>query len=399
MKLTWTKTSPRFMEAVLPSGDVYKLVRDRHDTRYWHASWTPAEEQAAGTLFNFKVTDSEGTPAWAKQKAAAHAEKVQEKRAAGAAWTGEAWRYAAKKNPHYAADFIAPDTAKVVKLFSKSGFTDIHMKKLANPARRVWKVEFHPAMGQTARLRQIVERWSGKLNTTTFVATFAAADDAENATEQAADWGIAGRDTRRAKPKETLVRRNPKDRHQRYAKGDRVLDKFGHPGTIRGKAKAGGYYVDLDGSVTMLYPTATLRPVAKSNPRYASGPYTERVKLPKKAKKNPRKAPYAIGTVGIAYTPSAGPRYAGDTTYARGTWRVVTPDGKNAFSVFDSPTGYPRQGGSGKGAVINRAYQLMGFRKLSDREMRDLLRAAPANFVPHEFKRTGHEASTDPRKH
>lgn len=99
MKLTWTKTSPRFMEAVLPSGDVYKLVRDRHDTRYWHASWTPAEEQAAGTLFNFKVTDSEGTPAWAKQKAAAHAEKVQEKRAAGAAWTGEAWRYAAKKNP------------------------------------------------------------------------------------------------------------------------------------------------------------------------------------------------------------------------------------------------------------------------------------------------------------
>lgn len=99
MKLTWTKTSPRFMEAALPSGDVYKLVRDRYDTRYWHASWTPAEEQAAGTLFNFKVTDSEGTPAWAKQKAAAHAEKVQEKRAAGATWTGEAWRYAAKKNP------------------------------------------------------------------------------------------------------------------------------------------------------------------------------------------------------------------------------------------------------------------------------------------------------------
>lgn len=99
MTLTWTKASPRFLTAVLPSGDVYTLVRDRHDTRYWHASWTPAEEQAAGTLFNFKVTDSEGTPAWAKQKAAAHAEKVQEKRAAGATWTGGAWRYAAKKNP------------------------------------------------------------------------------------------------------------------------------------------------------------------------------------------------------------------------------------------------------------------------------------------------------------
>lgn len=74
--------------------------------------------------------------------------------------------------------------------------------------RRVWHVEFHPAVGQTARLKQIVERWSGKLNTTTYVATFAAADDAENATEQASDWGIAGRDTRRAKPVEGRARRN-----------------------------------------------------------------------------------------------------------------------------------------------------------------------------------------------
>jgi hypothetical protein len=66
-----------------------------------------------------------------------------------------------------------------------------------------------------------------------------------------------------------------------YAKGDRVLDKFGHPGTIRGKAKAGGYYVDLDGtSYSMLIPAANLRPAAKANPRYASGAYAERIKLP-----------------------------------------------------------------------------------------------------------------------
>lgn len=60
-----------------------------------------------------------------------------------------------------------------------------------NP-RRTWKVTFHPAVGQVARLKQIVERWEGKLNVSTGVATFAAADDAEHATEQAANWGIAG---------------------------------------------------------------------------------------------------------------------------------------------------------------------------------------------------------------
>lgn len=74
--------------------------------------------------------------------------------------------------------------------------------------RRVWHVEFHPAVGQTARLKQIVERWSGKLNTRTFVATFAAADDAQHATEQASDWGIAGRDTRVAKVREGAARKN-----------------------------------------------------------------------------------------------------------------------------------------------------------------------------------------------
>lgn len=216
-----------------------------------------------------------------------------------------------KPNPHYAADFIAPDTAKVVKLFSKSGFTDIHMKKLANPARRVWKVEFHPAMGQTARLRQIVERWEGKLNTTTFVATFAAADDAENAANQAADWGIAGRDTRRAKPKVTLVRRNPKDRGKTFTNPDSYIDMsngdsvkiegtgsrcygtwFRHekrllgvgPSTRRAVAKwvhdrmaaEGLSQVGADGTV-IFTPRA---PIAKNNPRYDSGPYAERVKLP-----------------------------------------------------------------------------------------------------------------------
>jgi hypothetical protein len=36
-------------------------------------------------------------------------------------------------NPQYTASFVAPDTKAVVKLFSGSKFTDIHMKKLSNP--------------------------------------------------------------------------------------------------------------------------------------------------------------------------------------------------------------------------------------------------------------------------
>jgi hypothetical protein len=88
------------------------------------------------------------------------------------------------------------------------GYTLAEMRAMRRNGRRTWKVAFHPAVGQSARLKQIVERWYGKLNTRTFVATFAAADDAENATNQAADWGIAGRDTRRAKPVEGRARRN-----------------------------------------------------------------------------------------------------------------------------------------------------------------------------------------------
>jgi hypothetical protein len=105
---------------------------------------------------------------------------------------------------------LALDTpTRVAHVYTGREWSSISERK-KNPTRRVWKVEFHPAVGQTARLRQIVDRWDGKLNTTTYVATFAAADDAENATEQAANWGIAGRDTRVAKPKVVLVRRNPK---------------------------------------------------------------------------------------------------------------------------------------------------------------------------------------------
>lgn len=58
-----------------------------------------------------------------------------------------ALRLVAQKNPHYTASFIAPDTAKVVKLFSKSGFTDIHMKKI-NPESKMPVYRVHPRSGR-----------------------------------------------------------------------------------------------------------------------------------------------------------------------------------------------------------------------------------------------------------
>lgn len=53
-------------------------------------------------------------------------------------------------------------------------------------------VTFHPSSSQTDRLKQIVERWSGKLGKE-YKATFKAASDAESALLQAESWGIAGK--------------------------------------------------------------------------------------------------------------------------------------------------------------------------------------------------------------
>lgn len=63
--------------------------------------------------------------------------------------------------------------------------------KYRNNGRRTFRVRFHSAVGQGSRLKQIVERWGGKVGGGG-VATFAAADDAENAMLQAEKWGIAG---------------------------------------------------------------------------------------------------------------------------------------------------------------------------------------------------------------
>lgn len=95
--------------------------------------------------------------------------------------------------------------------------------------------------------------------------------------------------------------------------------------------------------------------------------------------------------------PGPGPRYQGDSTYVSGVWEVIA-DGRHVAGFYDSPTGYPREGGSGRGAAINRAWQLMGFRKASDNEMRELLKLAPKGWVPSEFANVGPTESTDLRR-
>lgn len=113
--------------------------------------------------------------------------------------------------------------------------------------------------------------------------------------------------------------------------------------------------------------------------------------------KNPRAKKYEVGTVGIRYVRGPGPRYQGDSTYGSGRWEVVA-DGKVIVGFFDTPTGYPRDGGSGRGAAINAAWRLMGFRKASDKKMRELLKSVPKDWVPSEFARVGPTESTDLRR-
>jgi len=57
--------------------------------------------------------------------------------------------------------------------------------------RKTFRVRFHSAVGQGSRLKQVVERWGGKVGGGG-VATFYGADDAEHAMRQAEGWGIAG---------------------------------------------------------------------------------------------------------------------------------------------------------------------------------------------------------------
>jgi hypothetical protein len=78
-------------------------------------------------------------------------------------------------------------------------------------------------------------------------------------------------------------------------------------------------------------------------------------------------------------------------------WEVIA-DGRHVVGFYDSPTGYSRAGGSGRGAAINRAWQLMGFRKASDKEMRELLKLVPKGWVPSEFANVGPTESTDLRR-
>ena len=67
-------------------------------------------------------------------------------------------------------------------------------RALANPRGfKSFVVTFYPAVGQDARLRQIVTRWSGKLDRDGFKDTFKSGDDAGSAMLQAEAWGIASK--------------------------------------------------------------------------------------------------------------------------------------------------------------------------------------------------------------
>jgi hypothetical protein len=62
------------------------------------------------------------------------------------------------------------------------------------------------------------------------------------------------------------------------------------------------------------------------------------------------------------------------------SWSVIDASGVHVASGGfgqGKQTGYPRKGGSGKGYAVNEAYRALGFRKLSDREMRSILESYP----------------------
>lgn len=130
-------------------------------------------------------------------KASVRSQRSDTPRVGTIAWIDEHGRVGIQPAGHPAQDWV------IVYL------QDIE-KVSRNPAGfRSFVVEFHPAVGQVARLKQIVARWSGKLRGTT--ATFAAAADAEQALLQAEGWGIAG-ELREKRKKQ----KNPKPK--RYAK-------------------------------------------------------------------------------------------------------------------------------------------------------------------------------------
>lgn len=57
-------------------------------------------------------------------------------------------------------------------------------------------------------------------------------------------------------------------------------------------------------------------------------------------------------------------------------------------SVYcDGATGYPRRGGSGRGAAVNDCYRMLGYNKVSDRAMRELLKHGPLTLERPEGER------------
>lgn len=68
---------------------------------------------------------------------------------------------------------------------------------------------------------------------------------------------------------------------------------------------------------------------------------------------------------------------------------VTMSDGttRAGATYYGSETGYPRKGGSGKGAAVNDAYRMLGYSKASDRAMRELLKHGPLTLERPEGER------------